>query len=247
MDAQIPSQNVRPKAVLVGAGSGIGQALCLRLLELGEYQVHAICRLRPPNLPATIVFHAVEYDETGLELVAKAIAALPGTLERLIICNGVLHGDDFQPERALRQLSANTLLSVININAVIPIMALSAFTAQLRCASAPRVAALSARVGSISDNRLGGWYSYRASKAALNMLLRSAAIELHRSNKSAKIIAFHPGTTDTLMSKPFQRGVTSEKLFTPAFVADRLLSILDDIGADGELSFIDWAGKTVDW
>jgi NAD(P)-dependent dehydrogenase (short-subunit alcohol dehydrogenase family) len=247
MDAQTQSQKVRPKAVVVGAGSGIAQALCLQLLELGNYQVHAISRDRPPNLPAAVVFHAVDYSEADLGSVAKAIAELPGTLERLIICNGVLHGDDFQPERALRQLHADTLLSVMNVNAVIPIMVLSAFAAQLHTASAPRVAALSARVGSIGDNRLGGWYSYRASKAALNMLLRSAAIELHRSNKSAKLIAFHPGTTDTPMSKPFQRGVPSDKLFTPVFVADQLLSILDDITADGELSFVDWAGKTIDW
>ena len=240
-------QKIRPKAMIVGAGSGIAQALCVQLLELGDYQVHAVSRDRPAHLPTTVAFHAVDYSEASLALVANAIVQLPGTLERLIICNGVLHGDDFQPERALRQLSADTLMSVINVNAIIPILALSAFSAQLRTASAPRVAALSARVGSIGDNQLGGWYSYRASKAALNMLLRSAAVELHRGNKSAKIIAFHPGTTDTPMSKPFQRGVPSEKLFTPAFVAERLLSILDDIAADGQLSFLDWAGKSIDW
>lgn len=249
MDTQSSSSliHTKPKAVIVGGGSGIAQALCAQLGELEHYQVHVVSRARPDTLADAAIYHACDYSEHALAAVADSINLLPGTLERLVICNGVLHGDTFQPERALKQLKAETLLHVMQVNAVIPALVLSAFTRQLRHASAPRIAALSARVGSIGDNQLGGWYSYRASKAALNMLLRSAAVELSRANKSAKLIAFHPGTTDTPMSKPFQQGVASNKLFTPAFVAERLLHILDTVAADGQLSFLDWAGQTIDW
>ena len=106
---------------------------------------------------------------------------------------------------------------------------------------------LSARVGSIADNHLGGWYSYRCAKAALNMGLKSAAIELARRAKGIKLVAFHPGTVDTPLSEPFQKNVAPEKLFEPAFVAERLDEILAAHAADGELSYLDWAGKAVPW
>ena len=102
-------------------------------------------------------------------------------------------------------------------------------------------------VGSISDNRLGGWYSYRTSKAALNMLLKSAVIELNRRLKSVKLIAFHPGTTDSPLSKPFQKNVPKGKLFSPDFVANALIDITHHAQIDGKLSFLDWQGKTIDW
>jgi NAD(P)-dependent dehydrogenase (short-subunit alcohol dehydrogenase family) len=124
---------------------------------------------------------------------------------------------------------------------------LAAFTTAIKNADELRIAVFSARVGSLTDNGLGGWCSYRASKAALNMSLKCAAIEYARLNKNAKLIAFHPGTTDTAMSKPFQKGVPEGKLFEPSFVAHRLITLLDAIASDGELSYIDWDGKTIPW
>jgi NAD(P)-dependent dehydrogenase (short-subunit alcohol dehydrogenase family) len=109
------------------------------------------------------------------------------------------------------------------------------------------VAVLSARVGSIGDNRLGGWYGYRASKAALNMFLQTAAVEYARRARRVKLLAFHPGTTDTALSAPFQKNVAAGKLFTPDFVAQRLLGLMDAAEPDGRLGFLDWAGKTVPW
>ena len=113
--------------------------------------------------------------------------------------------------------------------------------------SACKVVVFSARVGSISDNRLGGWYTYRASKAALNMMLKTAAIELARRAKNIKIIAFHPGTTDTPLSKPFQNNVPADKLFTSEFVAKQLLTIVDNTDIDGKASYLDWQGKAINW
>ena len=106
---------------------------------------------------------------------------------------------------------------------------------------------LSARVGSINDNRMGGWYSYRASKSALNMLLKTAAIEYARRAKNVKLIAFHPGTTDTALSKPYQKNVAKGKLFKPDFVARQLLSLVAKTPVDGTLSFLDWDHQAVDW
>jgi NAD(P)-dependent dehydrogenase (short-subunit alcohol dehydrogenase family) len=232
------------KAVIIGAG-GIGLALADKWQKSGQYDVHVVSR----SIPAEAQWQGwqSDYSDESLVEISACIAAVPGELSRLVITNGVLQGDGFRPERALRQLSRAAMTHVLEINTVLPMIALAAFESQLKNVSRPRVAVLSARVGSIGDNHLGGWYSYRASKSALNMMLQCAAIELHRVNRTLKLIAFHPGTTDTPLSKPFQRGVPADKLFTPEFVADQLTAILDTIESDGRLSYLDWAGELIPW
>ena len=232
------------KAVIIGAG-GIGVALADKWQQSGHYDVHVVSR--DTSIDSSWQGWQSDYSDESLAQISAGIAAAPGELSRLVITNGVLQGDGFRPERALRQLSRTAMARVLEINTVLPMLALAAFESQLKNVSRPRVAVLSARVGSIGDNRLGGWYSYRASKSALNMMLQCAAIELHRVNRSLKLIAFHPGTTDTPLSKPFQRGVPAEKLFTPKFVADQLSAILDTIEPDGRLSYLDWAGEPIPW
>jgi NAD(P)-dependent dehydrogenase (short-subunit alcohol dehydrogenase family) len=135
----------------------------------------------------------------------------------------------------------------MSVNALLPMRSLAAFWPLIRTSEAPRIAVLSARVGSLGDNELGGWYSYRASKAALNMMMKCAAIEVRRLNKQAKLVAYHPGTVDSPLSKPFQRSVPEGKLFTPAFSAAQLIDILDRSEPDGELAYLDWAGETIPW
>ena len=232
------------KAVIIGAG-GIGVALADKWQQSGHYDVHVVSR--DTSIDSSWQGWQSDYSDESLVETSAGIAAVPGELSRLVITNGVLQGEGFRPERALRQLSRSAMAHVLEINTVLPMLALAAFESQLKNVSRPRVAVLSARVGSIGDNRLGGWYSYRASKSALNMMLQCAAIELHRVNRSLKLIAFHPGTTDTPLSKPFQRGVPADKLFTPEFVADQLTAILDTIESDGRLSYLDWAGELIPW
>jgi NAD(P)-dependent dehydrogenase (short-subunit alcohol dehydrogenase family) len=147
------------------------------------------------------------------------------------------------PRAALLVGAVSTLLR----NALLPMLWLQALARGLGRKQDCVIAALSARVGSIGDNRLGGWYSYRASKAALNMLLQTAAVELARRAPATKLIAFHPGTTDTPLSRPFQSGVPAARLFTPDFVAEKLLAIMDQTTADGTLSYLDWDGQTITW
>ncbi|MBJ7537231.1 SDR family NAD(P)-dependent oxidoreductase [Marinomonas transparens] len=112
---------------------------------------------------------------------------------------------------------------------------------------ATQVAVFSARVGSISDNKMGGWYSYRASKAALNMLIQTSAVEYARRAKNVKLIAFHPGTTDTPLSKPFQHAVPEGRLFSADFVATRLLAIMNNVKMDNKAAYLDWNNQTIEW
>jgi len=236
---------VRPKAIVIGAGGGLGHAVIAELMSTERYTVHAVSR-EPVN---ALVDHSWEcdYEDDSIARIAQAISAEPGSLSRLIICNGVLHGESFRPERSIKHLNRHSMLHVLETNTVVPMLWLAAFTTAIKNADELRIAVFSARVGSLTDNGLGGWCSYRASKAALNMSLKCAAIEYARLNKNAKLIAFHPGTTDTAMSKPFQKGVPEGKLFEPSFVAHRLITLLDAMASDGELSYVDWDGKTIPW
>ncbi len=232
------------KAVVVGVG-GIGAAVANALLDQGYGEVHAVSRSSSLDLSAGVHHWYSDYSAASIESVASSITEQPGTLERLIITNGILQGDDYRPERALRQLDGPTMAKIFEVNTLLPMLWLAAFHDALRRADQPRVAILSARVGSIEDNRLGGWYSYRASKAALNMMLQCASVEFGRLNKSAQIVAFHPGTVDTALSQPFQRGVPENKLFKPAFVAERLVTLLDEVPTTERLLYLDWDGKPI--
>ena len=138
----------------------------------------------------------------------------------------------------MQVIEANTVTPMLWLKNLLPIM-----TGKEPC----KVVVFTARVGSISDNKLGGWYSYRTSKAAINMLLKSAAVECSRTAKNIKIISFHPGTTDTPLSKPFQKNVPEHKLFTSEFVANQLINIVKDSDIDGQASFLDWQGKDIPW
>ncbi len=239
-------------ALVIGAGGGIGQATVAALAERFE-QVVAVSR--QPGAPSALAplagvrWLGVGTDEAAIAAAAETVAGyVEGrSLARVVIATGTLHGDDYRPEKALRELRAETLGHLYQVNAVLPLLWLAALEPLLRRSDEAAVAVLSARVGSIGDNRLGGWYGYRASKAALNMLLRSAAVELARRAPGVALLAFHPGTTDTALSKPFQARVPAHKLFSPASVADALLARLDEARADGELHFVDYAGEAIPW
>jgi NAD(P)-dependent dehydrogenase (short-subunit alcohol dehydrogenase family) len=156
-----------------------------------------------------------------------------------------------EPEKSWRQLSHDRFMDAFRINSVLPSLILQAALGRLAKGrkEAPEkaiVAALSARVGSISDNRLGGWHSYRASKAALNQVIRTCSIELARKSPDALCVGLHPGTVDTDLSKPFQRGVPEGKLFTPAYSAECLLSVLDGLRPDQSGRLFDWAGDEIE-
>lgn len=235
----------RALAIVVGSGGAIARSLLNLWTQSDRYDVVAIGREHCDieNVHSLIT----DYSETSLAEVASSVATRGTNIERLVITNGVLSGEDYGPERKVGDITAAAWQHVMNVNALTPMLALAAFWGLIRKSDQPRIAALTARVGSLSDNGLGGWYSYRASKAALNMMLKCAAIEAKRVNKNAKIIAYHPGTVDSPLSKPFQRSVPEEKLFTPDFTAQQLERLMASAIPDGNLSYLDWAGEPIDW
>ncbi|MEM6664995.1 MAG: SDR family NAD(P)-dependent oxidoreductase [Pseudomonadota bacterium] len=216
-------------AVVIGAGGGIGRAFVDHLANSPDVgAVHALSRAALDDAPARVTPHRADATiEDDLARVAGAI----GAADLVIVASGVLHGDEIQPEKAVRQLDGAAMARVLAINTIAPALALKHFLPLLPRDRKAAFAALSARVGSISDNNLGGWMSYRASKAALNMVLRTAAIEWARRAPHGVIAGLHPGTVDTGLSKPFQRGVPDGKLFTPSRSAGDMLIVLDRLSA----------------
>jgi NAD(P)-dependent dehydrogenase (short-subunit alcohol dehydrogenase family) len=239
------------QALVVGAAGGIGRAMIERWRHDPRFdRVWGVSRSpsdQQENAESVFQLFTTDHSEGQIRQRAEHILAKSPRLARIVIALGTLHSDSYQPEKSLDALSLAAMQEVHRVNCVLPMLWLAALAPGLRKNPDCRIAVLSARVGSIGDNSLGGWYSYRSAKAALNMGLKSAAIEFARRAKGSKLIAFHPGTVDTGLSKPFQRGVPDGKLFNATFVAERLDDILDSHPADGELAYLDWAGKSIPW
>ena len=235
--------------VVAGANGGIGRAFVNTLLDDARIaRVTALSRTPVESTDAQLDSYAIDFDnEASIETAAKACAA-NGDVDLVIVATGILHREpDIQPEKRLADLDPQTLAAVMHINAIGPALLAKHFLPVLRRDAKSAFAAISARVGSISDNRLGGWSSYRASKAALNMLLRTFSIEHARTNAKSVVVALHPGTTDTALSKPFQRNVPEGKLFTPDFVAERLLSVIDGLSSEDTGGFFAWDASPIEY
>lgn len=233
-------------AIVVGAGSKIAQALIDKLVKEDTCQ-HILAISRGQTFSdSKITSINTQYDEASIEQVCSQIS-LTAPVGKVFICQGILHQNSLQPERKLEAISAENMLKVYEANTVTPSLWLKYLTPHLKSNEPCKVAFFSARIGSISDNQLGGWYSYRASKAALNMMVQTFSVELARRAKNVKLLAFHPGTTDTPLSEPFQRSVPEGKLFTPEFVASQLLSLLDTLEMDGKASYMDWNHQSITW
>ncbi|MGB0937828.1 MAG: SDR family NAD(P)-dependent oxidoreductase [Colwellia sp.] len=187
------------------------------------------------------------FEETIQDVASKLQQNADVYISQVFICHGLLHAKEVKPEKRLEDFSPDAFNQVLTVNTITPMLWLKYLTPILSGKALCKIAVFSARVGSITDNKLGGWYSYRASKAAMNMLIKSASVELARRAKNIKLISFHPGTTDSPLSKPFQQNVPNEKLFSPDFVAKQLLSVIENIMVDGEATFIDWQGKEMPW
>ena len=218
------------QVAIFGASGGIGAALTTALAARPEVEaIHAGAR-RP--LPGTGKLHPFTFDYADEASVARACddLAAHGPIDMVLVATGRLtRADGTGPEKSVRAITAAGLAEQFAINAIGPALVMRHAPALLPRDRRAVFAALSARVGSIGDNRLGGWHGYRAAKAALNMLLRGLAIELARSHPQAIAVGLHPGTVDTGLSAPFHRGVAPESLFTPQRSAEALLSVVDGL------------------
>jgi NAD(P)-dependent dehydrogenase (short-subunit alcohol dehydrogenase family) len=241
-------QNYR--AIVFGATGGVGSALTNALRQdprCGE--VFAASRSGRSVAGASGL--AFDLDDPSTIEAAIHTARDGGALHLVITATGALHGEaGLEPEKSWRHLDAGRLAEAFRVNAILPAMiarhALGALARGTKDAPEKAVfAALSARVGSISDNRLGGWYGYRASKAALNQIIRTLAIELARKAPYAVCAGLHPGTVDTGLSQPFQGNVPEGKLFTPDYSAERLLTVIDGLGPQDSGKCFDWAGEEI--
>lgn len=240
-------------AIIIGARGGIGAAM-LRVLEADDSieRVFAISRETRAVGEAKnekTVWLKSDSSEESMAKICKHIAGSAPSVKYLIVTIGTLHDEDQKrfPEKRLEELEQHQLSDILRINATLPLLWLKSLSLLFNKQSDTRIAVLSARVGSITDNELGGWYGYRASKAALNMLLKTLAIEYRRRFPEIKLTAFHPGTTETALSEPFRANVPPKKLFKPEFVASQLMAYLQASEADGELSFVDWEHKAIPW
>ncbi|MBP7640649.1 SDR family oxidoreductase [Thauera phenylacetica] len=227
----------RSLAVVVGGSGGVGAALVAALRDCPAYdEVLALGRRGSPALDLL--------DEASIAAAAAAVRAR-GVPTLVFDATGFLHGGGMEPEKSWRELDPAHLAHAFAINAIGPALLMKHFLPLLPRERRAVFATLSARVGSIGDNRLGGWYAYRASKAALNQLVRTAAVELRRGRPQAICVALHPGTVDTGLSAPFAK--SGLQVQTPAEAAARLLAVIERLGPGDSGEFFDHRGEPVPW
>ena len=250
--------NQQSAAVVLGAGGGIGSELVRELLAGTAHDLVVAGTRRPEETasacadtggvqPRLLRLSVDTTDPESLAALARDLGERQLRITTFVHAVGVLHDSRADPEKRLADLELDALEHVFRINAFAGILALRYLAPLFARQGSVRAGLLSARVGSIGDNRLGGWYAYRASKAALNQFVRTAAIELRRRNPETVCVALHPGTVDTPLSEPFQARVPERQLFDRQRAARQLLAVLDGLDASDSGGFFAWDGKAIPW
>jgi NAD(P)-dependent dehydrogenase (short-subunit alcohol dehydrogenase family) len=232
---------------IIGCSGAIGSAFTNQLSVLyPDATIHAFSRDRQEQIFPNLIHHIIDYQDVISIEESALVASKDAPLDLVIVATGILHDDELMPEKSLRELSAEKFLRLFEVNTILPALVAKYFLPKLNREHQSIFAVLSARVGSISDNRLGGWYAYRASKAALNMIIKNAAIEISRRNTNAVIVGLHPGTVDSALSRPFQGNVPDGKLFTPEFSVQKLLEVLEKLTPQQSGKCFAWNGQVID-
>ena len=247
--SRIESFSDPANVAVVGSSGGIGSALVAALADderIGN--IFALSRSPAGSDSASVKPFPINISDEASVAAAAAQCAQAGLIDLVIVATGILHkGDELKPEKRMRDLNADAMAEMFRINTIAPAIVAKHFLPRMRRNGKSAFAAISARVGSIGDNRLGGWASYRASKAALNMLLKTLSIEHARTHPDGIVVALHPGTTDTALSKPFQRNVPDGKLFTPDYSAERLLHVIEGLTSEETGGFFAWNGDPIEY
>ncbi len=234
--------------VIIGATGGIGHALVEQLYARGWVEtIHALSRSGGGTWPSGVKPGRIDIlEEASIEAAAKRVAG-DGEVELCIVATGILSdGDALQPEKSWRHQSMEAYEHVFRLNTFGPGLVAKHFLPLMWREERSVFAALSARVGSIGDNGYGGWHAYRASKAALNMLIRNFAIEWRRKTEEGICVGLHPGTVDTRLSQPFQKNVPDKQLFSPEQSAGYLLDVIAGLKPDQSGKVFDWKGVEIE-
>lgn len=245
-------------ALIVGASLGIGLGFVQKLLQDDRFaKIYAT--YRQPESASELLALKDEYsdrltclvmditDESQIVEVVQQISATVNKLHLVVNCVGLLHEDSLQPEKSLKRINPEYLMRYFQVNSIGAILLAKHLLPLFRHHERSFFLSISAKVGSISDNQLGGWYGYRASKAALNMLMRTAAIEYKRTSPKTVVVMLHPGTTDTRLSRPFQANVPAEKLFSVERTVNQLLAVIEQLQDSDSGQFFSWDGSRLPW
>lgn len=234
--------------LISATAGGIGQALLRQQLQRGP--VISLSRQPQPSLEyqPEHPWQHIQIDLSDPRCVTPLSQTLePYRIEQVFACTGILHSEQQQPEKSLRSLDRDWLLHSIDINVLTHVHLAQALDSKVSASRPLRWMSLSAKVGSIEDNGLGGWYSYRMSKAALNMLIKNLAIEWGRKSPISIVTAVHPGTTDTQLSMPFQRNIPAQRLYSPKQTAQRLTALMAQLSVHQHGKLLFWDGSPLPW
>ena len=239
---QITSIGPAYTAVVLGASGGIGQAAA-SLLE-NDPSCARVFRLVRGGIAreGRIAFDLT--NESSIAEAARIVHGEAGDVALVLNATGVLDRHGYAPEKSLAALDPAAMAATFAINAIGPALVIKHFSTLLPREGKSVLASISARVGSIGDNRLGGWFSYRASKAALNQIVRTSAIEIARKRRDAVCIALHPGTVETSLSAPY---AGARKVFTPEHSAHCMLQVIDQLDASATGGFFAHDGSRIEW
>lgn len=233
---------------IIGASGGIGSAFVHALAQEKSNVIYAFSRSKAKFDYDNVNWSPIDIcQESSVKDASHIVSSSANKLDLVVVTSGVLHDQDLSPEKSLRDLDLTKLEKYFRINTIGPMLVAKYFLPLLHANKRSIFAALSARVGSISDNRLGGWYGYRASKAALNMMLKNASIEITRNKKQAIVVGLHPGTVDSDLSRPFQKNVPAKQLFTAEYCAEKLLDVINTLTTDDSGKTFAWDGKAISY
>lgn len=232
---------MKPYALVFGANSVIAQALLSHFAR--QYQLLLVSRDSLSALPDGAEHYTSDYSDDALAGLAERLREQGKAPELLFCALGVLHWPEQGPEKKLADLNESQLTRYFAVNSIAPALILKHFVPLMPRSQTTKAVVLSAKIAGISDNRLGGWYGYRASKAALNMLVKTASVELARSHRRLSLVALHPGTTDSPLSQPFTAKLPEDKLFSPALTAERLWAVIEGLTPEDSGRFLHWDGS----
>ena len=230
---------------IIGSSGAIGNAFVEHYLKDNSIQnIFTFSRNAADHLSNKV--SSYKMDVESQESIQKAAEQIKDhIIDRIIIASGILHNESFGPEKSIKDLNYETFAKVYSINTIGPALIGRYFIPLLNKNEKSVIAFLSARVGSISDNKLGGWYSYRSSKTALNQIVKNFSIELKRSNKNAIVLALQPGTVESNFSEPFKKNVSKEKLFSPKYSVELLSKVIENSSEEDSGNLISYDGDTI--